>query len=35
MFEDTRNIEIAHQLAYQKVVREENYLELSKEKTTT
>jgi len=33
VFEDTNNIEIAHQLVYQKIIRDRNYLELSEEKT--
>ncbi len=33
VFGDVNNIEIAHQLAYRKVIRDGNYLELSKEKT--
>src|SRR6266540_2701823 len=33
VFEDANNIEIAHQLAYQKVIRDRNYLELSEEET--
>ena len=33
VFEDAKNIEVAHQLAYQKVIREGNYLKLSEEKT--
>jgi len=35
VFENTRNIELAHQLAYQQVVRNENYLELSEKNTVT
>ncbi len=35
IFEDANNIEIAHQLAYQKVIRDGNYLELSEEETVT
>ena len=35
VFGDAENIEIAHQLAYQKVIREGNYLELSEEETVT
>src|SRR6266542_370705 len=35
IFDNASNIEIAYQLAYQKVVRERNYLELSEEETTT
>jgi len=31
VFEDTKNIEVAHQLTYQKVIRDGNYLELSEE----
>ncbi len=33
VFENASNIEIAHQLAYQQVVRDRNYLELSEEET--
>jgi len=33
VFENAGNIEIAHQLAYQQVVRDGNYLELSEEET--
>src|SRR6266540_1338608 len=33
VFEDVKNIEVAHQLAYQKVVQDGNYLELSEEET--
>jgi len=35
VFEDANNIEIAYQLAYQKIIRDENYLELSEEETVT
>ncbi len=35
VFEDAKNIEVAHQLAYQKVVRDRNYLKLSEEETVT
>src|SRR6266540_2104494 len=35
IFDNTRNIELAHQLAYQQVVRDGNYLELSEEETIT
>ena len=35
IFKNAGNIEIAHQLAYQQVVRDENYLELSEEETVT
>jgi len=35
VFEDVRNIKVAHQLAYQKVVRDENYLELPEKETIT
>ena len=35
IFANVRNIEVAHQIAYQKVVRDRNYLELSEEKTIT
>ncbi len=35
IFEKSNNIEVAHQLAYQKVVKDRNYLELSKEETVT
>src|SRR6266498_1170167 len=35
VFEDARNIKIAHQLAYQKVVKKRNYLKLLEEETTT
>src|SRR6266498_2034902 len=35
VFENASNIEIAHQLAYQQVVRDGNYLELSEEETVT
>src|SRR6266498_5843306 len=35
VFGDTKNIEIAHQLAYQKVVRDGNYLKLLEEETVT
>ncbi len=33
IFNKTSNIELAHQLAYQQVVRDGNYLELSEEET--
>ncbi len=33
IFDNARNIELAHQLAYQQVVRDGNYLELSEEET--
>jgi len=33
IFDNAGNIELAHQLAYQQVVRDGNYLELSKEET--
>ncbi len=33
IFDNAGNIEIAHQLTYQQVVRDENYLELSEEET--
>ncbi len=35
VFDNSGNIKLAHQLAYQQVVRKENYLELSEEKTVT
>ncbi len=35
IFDNAGNIELAHQLAYQQVVRDENYLELSEEETVT
>src|SRR6266540_1717227 len=35
VFENAGNIEIAHQLAYQQIVRDRNYLELSEEETVT
>src|SRR6266498_2369374 len=35
IFDNVGNIEIAHQLAYQQVVRDENYLELTEEETVT
>ena len=35
VFGDVNNIEVAHQLAYQKVIKDRNYLELSEEKTVT
>ncbi len=35
IFEDANNIEIAYQLAYQKIIRDENYLELSEEEIIT
>ncbi len=35
IFENASNIELAHQLAYQQVVRDRNYLELSEEETVT
>src|SRR6266540_4725047 len=35
IFDNARNIELAHQLAYQQVVRDGNYLELSEEETIT
>src|SRR6266542_6710188 len=35
IFDNARNIEIAHQLVYQQVVRDGNYLELSEEETVT
>src|SRR6266498_2950178 len=35
IFDSAGNIEIAHQLAYQQVVRDRNYLELSEEETVT
>ena len=33
VFEDVDNIKVAHQVAYQKIIRDGNYLELSEEKT--
>ena len=33
IFENARNIEIVHQVAYQKIIRKGNYLELSAEET--
>jgi len=33
VFEDAKNIEVAYQLTYQKVVRDRNYLKLSEEET--
>src|SRR6266542_6415627 len=35
VFRDINNIEIAHQVTYQKIIRDENYLELSEEETVT
>src|SRR6266511_3162228 len=35
IFSNVRNIELAHQLAYQQVVRDGNYLKLSEEETIT
>ena len=35
IFENASNIEIAYQLAYQQVVQDGNYLELSEEETVT
>src|SRR6266540_2611649 len=35
IFDNAGNIELAHQLAYQQVVRDGNYLELSEEETVT
>ncbi len=35
IFDNANNIELAYQLAYQQVVRDGNYLELSEEKTVT
>ncbi len=35
VFEDANNIEIAYQLAYQKIIRDRNYLKLSEEKIVT
>ncbi len=35
IFDNANNIELAHQLAYQQVVRDGNYLELSEEETVT
>jgi len=35
VFDNTGNIELAHQLAYQQVVRDGNYLKLSEEETVT
>src|SRR6266498_3374587 len=35
IFDNARNIELAHQLAYQQVIKDENYLELSEEETIT
>ena len=35
IFEDAENIEVAHLLAYQKVIWDGNYLELSEEETVT
>ncbi len=35
VFGDTNNIEVVYQLAYQKVIRDKNYLELSEEETVT
>src|SRR6266498_4590151 len=35
IFDNAGNIEIAHQLAYQQVIRNGNYLELSEEETVT
>ncbi len=35
VFENTNNIEITHQLAYQKIIRDENYLKLSEKETVT
>ncbi len=35
VFENAKNIEVAYQLIYQKVISDENYLELSEEKTVT
>ncbi len=35
IFDNANNIELAHQLAYQQVIRDRNYLELTEEKTVT
>ena len=35
IFENASNIEIAHQLAYQQIIQDGNYLELSEEETVT
>ncbi len=35
IFDNANNIELAHQLAYQQVVRDGNYLELTEEETVT
>src|SRR6266542_2574083 len=35
IFDNARNIELAHQLAYQQVIKDGNYLELSEEETIT
>ncbi|SRR6266542_572971 len=35
VFENTNNIEVAYQLAYQKIIKDGNYLELLKEETVT
>ncbi len=35
MFGDVKNIEIAYQVVYQKIVNEENYLKLSEEEIVT
>ncbi len=35
VFGDAKNIEVTHQLAYQKVIWDGNYLELSKKETVT
>src|SRR6266496_3558247 len=35
VFDSASNIEIAHQLAYQQIVKDGNYLELSEEETVT
>ncbi len=33
VFENTNNIEVAYQVIYQKIIKKENYLELSEKKT--
>ena len=35
IFGDVNNIEIAHQLTYQKIISDENYLKLLEEETVT
>ncbi len=35
MFGDANNIEVAHQVVYQKIIRDRNYLKLLEEETVT